>query len=403
MRRQWLWRHAPLANIRPEIGFAYVARTGLPELSSHEQPSDARVLEDGVPLPGPANDLHDNIRRVGRGRFSFWYDCVYFSTVDNSDPRANGRQYEIAYPLKLRSMKIGDFLHIRVLLKGGAARAKSGEYQPVNLNIRDSSPDAIKRDVEYAVQISQNLMRWFPEGPLSLTGKRVLEIGPGINFGSAVLMACMGARVMVADRFLAPWEEEYHPEFYAVLRDWVQGNMPQADLSPLNRILSERGYSRNSVACYSTPLEELEGIPDASVDIIFSNAVLEHLADPRAAFRQMARVSKPGALGYHQVDFRDHNDFARPLEYLLIRDRKFAKEFVDRHGERGNRYRPSEYHKLFQAAGFRVQSFTCSCTVDESYLFEFMPRLRQAAGSRYRNLNREDLKQVSGLFCLERL
>ena len=32
---------------------------------------------------------------VGGGRFSHWGDQLYFSTSDGSDPRGNGRIYEV--------------------------------------------------------------------------------------------------------------------------------------------------------------------------------------------------------------------------------------------------------------------------------------------------------------------
>src|SRR5688572_27914051 len=86
-----------LQGVVPEKGLAFTARTGHPRLSSHERPSMALVLEDGRPLPGPANALHDDIRQLGDGRFCFWHDYVYFSSSDDSDPRTNGRRYEVEY------------------------------------------------------------------------------------------------------------------------------------------------------------------------------------------------------------------------------------------------------------------------------------------------------------------
>ncbi|MBZ5498510.1 MAG: hypothetical protein LAP85_19085 [Acidobacteriia bacterium] len=88
---------APLTDIRKEHGFAYTAMTHHPELSSHEQPSNAQVLEDGRPLPGPANSLHEDIRTTGKGRYSFWHAYVYFATSDNTDPRTNDRVYTLRY------------------------------------------------------------------------------------------------------------------------------------------------------------------------------------------------------------------------------------------------------------------------------------------------------------------
>jgi len=89
---------APLVDIRPEQGAAFIASTGEPQLSSHVRPSTARVLENGRPL-GPGNALHDTIRSVGRGQFSFWHDYVYLSASDNTDPRTNGRTYAIDYAI----------------------------------------------------------------------------------------------------------------------------------------------------------------------------------------------------------------------------------------------------------------------------------------------------------------
>ena len=65
------WRRVPLAHVQPEIGFVYTARTGHPQLSSHKRPSAAVVLENGVPLPGPATALHEDIRKLDAGVFPF--------------------------------------------------------------------------------------------------------------------------------------------------------------------------------------------------------------------------------------------------------------------------------------------------------------------------------------------
>lgn len=55
------------------------------------------IFEDGVQLPYP-HSLHDDIRQIGRGRFSHWGEAIYFSTTDGSDPNRNGREYSIIRP-----------------------------------------------------------------------------------------------------------------------------------------------------------------------------------------------------------------------------------------------------------------------------------------------------------------
>jgi len=96
-RWQSLWHEEVLTGIAPQQGYAFLAVTGHPTLSAHLRPSPAAVLENGVWL-GPSNAQHADIRSLGRGRFSFWNDYVYFSSSDLSDPRTNGRRYTIRYP-----------------------------------------------------------------------------------------------------------------------------------------------------------------------------------------------------------------------------------------------------------------------------------------------------------------
>jgi len=55
------------------------------------------VYEDGLPL-GPAGAGHDDIRTLGRGRWSHWGAALYFSSSDHTDPNRNGRSYALLPP-----------------------------------------------------------------------------------------------------------------------------------------------------------------------------------------------------------------------------------------------------------------------------------------------------------------
>jgi len=54
--------------------------------------SRLRLYEDGKPL-GPGHSNHDEIRHLGRGRYSHWGQHLMFSASDNTDPKTNGRRY----------------------------------------------------------------------------------------------------------------------------------------------------------------------------------------------------------------------------------------------------------------------------------------------------------------------
>jgi SAM-dependent methyltransferase len=54
------------------------------------------LLEDGKPL-WHRHIMHDEIRKVGKGRYSHWKDGLIFTTSDNTDPNINGRSYQIVF------------------------------------------------------------------------------------------------------------------------------------------------------------------------------------------------------------------------------------------------------------------------------------------------------------------
>ena len=79
-------------------GFAYLLGIDLGEDGYKEgnKKSHLRLFEDGKEL-GPIDHYHRNIIDKGEGRYSHWSRAsLYMSASDNSDPRSNGRKYEIA-------------------------------------------------------------------------------------------------------------------------------------------------------------------------------------------------------------------------------------------------------------------------------------------------------------------
>jgi hypothetical protein len=81
--------------------------------------SNLVVLEDGKPL-GPPHAVHVDIDKQGAGRYSHWVaspgGMLIFSASDNSDPRTNGRKYEIsARPLPV-PLLMGGILLLPIFL-----------------------------------------------------------------------------------------------------------------------------------------------------------------------------------------------------------------------------------------------------------------------------------------------
>jgi hypothetical protein len=67
--------------------------------------SPAVVYENGIPLAAP-NALHDAIKDSGDGGYSIWDGNLFFSSSDNTDPRTNGRKYELEWPRPIRPLLV---------------------------------------------------------------------------------------------------------------------------------------------------------------------------------------------------------------------------------------------------------------------------------------------------------
>jgi len=81
-----------LITINANSGYAYHVHLEHSMWAENYGNLKARVLENNEEI-GPRISYHDNIRKHGSGRFSFWDKALFFSSSDNTDPRTNGRTY----------------------------------------------------------------------------------------------------------------------------------------------------------------------------------------------------------------------------------------------------------------------------------------------------------------------
>lgn len=85
-----------LSNSKNDGGYSLLIKRAISKTAgdNSDQPQESllRLFEDGVEI-GPAHSRHQDIRSLGKGRFSHWGSDIYLSASDNSDPRTNGRTY----------------------------------------------------------------------------------------------------------------------------------------------------------------------------------------------------------------------------------------------------------------------------------------------------------------------
>lgn len=166
---------------------------------------------------------------------------------------------------------------------------------------------------------------------------RVAEIGPGDNFGVALMLLAGGANeVHTLDRYRPIRDPERQRAIYRALaerHDMARLFDGQPDEDSIRGLLRHAGQ----------PAETFFAERPHVFDTILSRAVMEHLYDPLAALDDMAAALEPGGAIVHRIDLRDHGMFAgrHPLTFLTIPDRIYRR--MTRNSGRPNRVLLPDY------------------------------------------------------------
>lgn len=178
-----------------------------------------------------------------------------------------------------------------------------------------------------------------------------LELGPGDSLLSALIAKSFGASMtyLIDTGDYAVSDGRFYQDMLKKVA--VEG------FSDVTRrqITDRRSFLCACDATYLTRgVESFSEIPDASVDFIFSQAVLEHVrhAEFEEFIRQMRRVLRSDGVCSHRIDLRDHLGGA--LNNLRFSSRVWESKFMAKSGFYTNRFSYSEMLEIFRCNGFNV-------------------------------------------------
>lgn len=180
--------------------------------------------------------------------------------------------------------------------------------------------------------------------------RTIVELGPGDSLATAILAHAIGARAILIDAgdFATHDMAHYRALAHATGHsDTIARVCEAADRDAMMTALGAH-YSTGGVASLSTLAAE-------SVDLIFSNAVLEHVPrdEMQDLFRASGRVLQPNGIASHGVDLHDH--LGGRLNHWRFSPTVWESPLFRQSGFYTNRWPFSAYVGFARAAGLAVQ------------------------------------------------
>ena len=178
-----------------------------------------------------------------------------------------------------------------------------------------------------------------------------MEIGPGKSLASAVSASAAGfSRIYLVD--VAPLASTRPRALHAVADYARMHGWDLVRVSPKDTV--EAVLKRTGTSYLTDGLRSLRSVPDASVDFIWSQAVLEHVwrHEFPEFIAELFRILRPNGVSSHTVDLADH--LGNSLNNLRFTTRVWESRWMRESGFYTNRLRRSQIVKLCELAGFNV-------------------------------------------------
>ncbi len=198
--------------------------------------------------------------------------------------------------------------------------------------------------------------------------RRILEVGIGATNSSAYEAAARGATCAVA----------FEP-FVAL--------NASLDATLLAECARRHALAPGAIAARVRRATSLDPLADASIDLVLSNSVLEHVSGMDDLAQDLCRVLAPGGAMLHLVDYRDHY-FRYPYHHLLWSDAVW-----DRWLNPGDlpRWRIRDHVECFERHGLHVEILRASPLAAE---FE---KVRTRIHPRFRTYDESALSTAFGV------
>jgi SAM-dependent methyltransferase len=218
---------------------------------------------------------------------------------------------------------------------------------------------SLEKSVSYINRVYDEYLEFAGLGPEALKGKRILEVGPGDNFGVALkFLAAGAAKVVSLDKFYSERNVEQQTRIYQELRKQLAPDEARV-FDECIKLDGDIVLNEDRLQyIYGHGVEEADQILEpGSFDFIVSRAVMHNVYDINRGFEAMDRLLAPGGYMLHKIDLSDENMFSsrgmHPLTFLTIPERIYYLMASD--SGKPNRKLIGDYREQMEKRGYKTK------------------------------------------------
>lgn len=233
---------------------------------------------------------------------------------------------------------------------------------------------------EYVISNFFNLFNYACINTNECDGLSFLEVGPGDSIGSGVVASAFGMKSFIIDvDSFATQDLEFYKK---IMRELLNTN---SDISEDDIVSYEQMIKKLDITYLTNGTSSFEKIDDNSINIIISQACLEHVRKKEFKFfvDENFRVCKKGAQMIHSIDFKDHLSYS--LNNLRFSEKLWESNFMSSSGFYTNRIRYSEMREIFLNAGFKIIN-------EKVERWDMLPLDKTKMHQDFKHFDNEDLK-----------
>jgi len=229
-----------------------------------------------------------------------------------------------------------------------------------------------------------------------IKGKSILEIGSGADSSVPLCFVMLGASA----GHVSDVEDSIDFPVTATMVDAITASLAKFNLR-YEMDFPHAAYDQSRIRCHgcvtAENLEDRFGV--ASVDLIISTSVLEHVDNPELALGQMASVLSKGGRMIHAIAMGNHccgRGESDRLGHLYYPDWIWSAMFSNRVGH--NRLRWFQWESLFAGAGFAIDFHACA-NVDPVEINAH----RSYLAKRFRDMSDDQLMPSYAVVCCTKI